>query len=111
MKCEYCQHDLKFSHHEKSKEIQVYDCTNCPVLVSKYYRKDQFLVKTTFMLDRNRQVYLWTNDYVNNVSYIVDGNVTLFQKGTNPMLLKFPKLMNLTPANVHEKFSYYVVFI
>jgi hypothetical protein len=110
MKCQFCNHPLKFSHNENNKEVEVYDCLNCPVLTSFYLlHKEGTPIKTTFMLDRNERFYMWTNHYLNNNSYIsvLDGATAV---RTNP-ILKFPKVMNLTPQNVYEKFAFYMVFL
>jgi hypothetical protein len=112
MNCEFCHKPLRFSHHENNKEIEVYDCNNCPVLTSFHYlHKDGSPVKTTFMLDRNEKCYLWTNNYILNISYIHDLSIPLAREGRDPMILKFPKIMNINPDNVHEKFSFYMVFL
>lgn len=109
MNCEFCQKPLRFSHHENNKEVGVYDCTNCPLLVSFYYlHADGKSVKTTFMLDRNQKSYLWTNNYLNNNSHITDLSSN---DGRDPIILKFPKIMNINPDNVYEKFAFYMVFL
>lgn len=114
MKCQYCQKEMKFSHHENKKEIEVYDCWNCPVLTTFYYLgKNPAPIKITFMLDKNEKCYLWTNHYVKNVSYINNLSMCLTKAtGFNDdLVIKFPKVMNITPQNVYEKFAFYMVFL
>lgn len=109
--CEFCGKPLHLSHYENGKEVEVYDCTNCPVLTSFYFMGEQ-RVKTAFMLDRNEKVYIWTNNYIKDVSYITDVGVTLSPtKDVSPLVYKFPKIMNVNPQNVHEKFSFYMTFL
>jgi len=110
MNCEFCQQVLKFSHHENGKEIEVYDCHNCPVLTSFYYfHEDGSPAKTCFTLDRNEKTYLWTNNYVKGKSYIQELKITS-APGFDSMVLELPKLINVTPSNVNEKFSFYMIF-
>lgn len=112
MNCEFCNKPLRFSHHENSKEVEVYDCTHCPVLVSFYYlHKDGSAIKTTFMLDRNEKCYLWTNNYIQNISYIHDAGTAAAREGRDPLILKFPKLMSINPDNIYQKFAFYMVFL
>lgn len=109
MNCEFCQKPLRFSHHENDKEVGVYDCTNCPLLVSFYYlHANGKSVKTTFMLDRNGKSYMWTNNYLNGNSHITDLSTN---DGKDPVILRFPKIMNINPDNVYEKFAFYMVFL
>jgi ssDNA-binding Zn-finger/Zn-ribbon topoisomerase 1 len=110
MNCEFCKKPLHFSHHENNKEIEVYDCNNCPVLTSFYYfHEDGDCAKVTFMLDKNERGYMWTNNYIKNISYITDlGNST---SGKDPLILKFPKIMNVNPDNIYDKFKFYMVFL
>jgi hypothetical protein len=111
--CEFCHNPLQFSHQENTKEIEVYDCRHCPVLTSFYYfEKDGTRIKTSYMLDRNEKVYIWTNNYITNSSYITDVGVSLsVQSDRNPLVVRFPKIMNINPTNVHEKFSFYMTFL
>jgi CRISPR/Cas system-associated protein Cas10 (large subunit of type III CRISPR-Cas system) len=111
--CEFCGRELHLSHYENNKEIAVYDCTHCPVLTSFYFLdKEGERIKTSFMLDRNEKVYIWTQNYIKGVSYITDVGVTLSAvRDKSPLLIKFPKIMNINPKNVHEKFSFYMVFL
>lgn len=113
MNCEFCGRDLHLSHYEKNKEIAVYDCTYCPVLTSFYFLEETGArLKTTFMIDRKGRLYMWTNNYTSDNSYITDVNASLsssFEK--DPQLIKFPKIMNITPENVTQKFSFYMTFI
>jgi hypothetical protein len=111
MNCEFCQKPLKFSHHENNKEVEVYDCNHCPVLTSFYVlHKDGSPFKTTFLLDKNEKTYMWTNHYIKETSYITYVGVAADNINREP-LLKFPKIMNITPANVKEKFAFYMVFL
>lgn len=118
MKCEFCQSLCHLSHKEnedrenKKKYTAVYDCTHCPVLTSFYVDNESgSVIKTVFMLDRNEKVYMWTNHHLKKISYITDVGVTLAAAGKNPLILKFPKVMPLTPTNVHDKFKFYMVFL
>ena len=108
--CEFCGKELRLSHHENGKEVEVYDCTHCPVLTSFYYMGEH-RIKTSFFLDKNEHVYIWTNNYTKGISYITDVGVSLAKDGRDPLLLKFPKIMNINPKNIHEKFSFYMVFL
>ena len=111
MKCEFCNQSLTFSHHENIKEIEVYDCLHCPVLTSFYYFEDGSRVKTTFILDKNEKSYMWTNHYGKQISYITDLGVDTAKAGRDTTLLRFPKIMNVTPLTVYEKFKFYMVFL
>lgn len=110
--CEFCGKELHLSHMENGKEVEVYDCTHCPNMVSFHFlAKDGPRIKTVYMLDRNEHVYIWTNNYVKGISYITDVGVTIAKDGRDPCLIKFPKIMNINPENVNEKFSFYMVFL
>lgn len=108
MNCEFCQHQLNFSHHENNKEVEVYDCTNCPVLTSfSFFAKDGMRMKTAFMIDRSEKLYVWTNNYINNTSSLNEVNI---KRQSEPLIIKFPKIMNIDPNNVQEKMAIYLVF-
>jgi hypothetical protein len=118
MNCEFCGHKLQFSHYENKKEIVIYDCINCTVLVSFHFflgeRKagDPVRTKTNFMIDRHGRTYVWTNNYLENNSNIVDLSVSIdIRENTSPLLVTFPKVMNINPTNIHEKFSFYMTFL
>lgn len=111
MNCEFCQKPLKFSHHENNNEVEVYDCHNCKVLTSFYFfHKDGSQFKTVFMIDKNEKSYTWTNNYVKGISYIVDVGTSI-NKDRDPVLIRFPKIMNISPTNIYEKFAFYMVFL
>lgn len=117
MKCEFCKSKCRLSHKEnedredKTKFVAVYDCIHCPVLTSFHVQnEDGVLIKTVFMLDRNEKTYMWTNHHAKNFSYITDIGIQLAKDGRDPMILKFPKLMNVNPSNVHDKFKFYMIF-
>lgn len=112
MECEFCGRELHLSHMENERTVEVYDCTHCPVLTSFYFNAESDdRLKTTFMLDRNEKVYIWTNNYTKGISYITDVGVSLSMTKENPLVIKFPKIMNINPQNVHEKFSFYMTFL
>lgn len=118
MNCEFCDRNLHLSHYENNKETAVYDCLNCPVLVSyHFFLGDQkagepVRTKTDYMIDRHGRSYIWTNNYIKNNSYIVDLSVSLgIRENTTPLLVTFPKIMNVNPNNIHEKFSFWVTFL
>lgn len=112
MNCEYCHKPLHFSRHENNKEVEVYECNHCPVLVSFHYLHiTGSPVKTTFMIDKNEKCYLWTNNYIQNISYIHDAGTAASREGRDALILNFHKLMNVTPSNIHEKFAFYMVFL
>jgi hypothetical protein len=120
MNCQFCGNILIFCHHENEQTTSVYDCQRCPVLVSFSYSYDDtvrlhndFLAKVTFLLDRKGKFYTWTNNYTKGTSYITDLSVTLVSsmRGQNPLLIKFPKIMNINPSNVMKKLSFYLVWI
>ena len=111
MNCEFCQKPLKFSHKENNDEVEVYDCHNCKVLTSFYFfHKDGSQFKTTFLIDKNERTYMWTNNYLKGTSHISEMRVTS-APGFDSTILKFPKIMNVNPTNVHEKFAFYMVFL
>lgn len=117
MKCLFCSNKCRLSHKEnedredKKKYTAVYDCNYCPVLTSFYINnEDNSHVKTVFMLDRNEKVYMWTDHHEKKFSYITDIGISLARDGRDPLVLKFPKLMNVTPSNVHDKFKFYMLF-
>jgi len=111
MNCEFCHKELAISHYERDKTITVYDCKNCPVLVSFHFNEDEERVKTCYLLDKNGNSYMWTINYAKNDSYIVDLTPTLsLVKDRDPMLVRFKKVMNINPNNVYEKFSFYLLF-
>jgi hypothetical protein len=62
------------------------------------------------MIDKNEKNYTWTNNYIRGLSYIVDASVPI-NNDRDPVLIRFPKIMSITPANVHEKFAFYMVFL
>lgn len=110
MKCQFCRHPLTFSHHENNKEVEVYECRNCPMLIMQhFFHKDGTAVKTVFMLEKNNHAYLWTNDRLKGYSSITEISFTS-APGHNPTILKLPKLVEVTPDNVYQKFSFYMVF-
>ena len=113
MECEFCNREMHLSHLENEKTVEVYDCTHCPILTSFYFKADSGeKLKVSFMLDRNEKTYIWTNNYVKGISYITDVGVSLSAvKDKDPLVLKFPKIMNINPTNVREKFSFYMVFL
>lgn len=70
------------------------------------------LEKVEFAIDKQGHLYTWTDNYVKGSSYITDLNVSLFSlQNKSPILIVFPKLMNVTPTNVREKFSFFMVFL
>ncbi len=112
MICEFCNKVCRLSHKENENKVEVYDCRNCQVLTSFYISvEDGSKIKTVFMLDRNEKVYMWTDHFIKKISYITDVGVTLAAKGGDPLVLKFPKVMNVKPTNVHEKFKFYMLFL
>jgi hypothetical protein len=118
MNCEFCGNKCWFSRKEnvdkdnKKKYISVYDCMKCPVHTSFYINnEDGSKVKTVFMLDRNEKVYMWTDHFVKNFSYVTDIGISLARDGRDPLIIKFPKLMNVKPTNVLDKFKFYMVFL
>lgn len=113
MNCEFCTKPLTFSHEENGKEVKVYDCKNCPVLTSFHFLdKDSERIKTSFFIDKNEKVYIWTNNYVRGISYITDVGIRIsLVKDKDPLVIKFPKIMSITPQNVYEKFSFYMTFL
>lgn len=112
MTCEFCHHALSFSHFENNKEVEVYDCTNCPILVSfSFFVEGGLRIKTVFCIDRNQGLYIWTNNYLNSQSYI---NEVRVKPGVSvqsvPFTIRFPRIMNITPNNVKEKLALCMVF-
>jgi len=62
------------------------------------------------MIDKNEKTYMWTNHYIKGISYINYVGVAADNINREP-LLNFPKIMNITPSNVKEKFAFYMVFL
>lgn len=117
MKCLFCKSKCRLSHKEnedrenKNKYVSVYDCINCPVLTSFFINnEDNVHIKTVFMFDRNEKLYLWTDHHQNKYSYISDAGMSVASNGKDPLILKFPKLMNANPSNVKDKFKFYMIF-
>jgi hypothetical protein len=120
MNCQFCHKELIFCHSESENKIAIYDCKCCPVLVSFHFLHEELelhepftVVKIIFLLDRKGKFYTWTNNYTKGTSYITDLNVTLVSsmRGQNPLLIKFPKTMDINPDNVMEKLAFYLVWI
>lgn len=113
MNCQFCQHPLQFSHRENNQEVVVYDCINCPILTSFFHLdEDSPPIKIIHMIDRNDRLYLWTNNFINNTSYITDLTVTLSSLVyKNPVVVKFPHIMDITPTNVLQKFSFIMTYL
>jgi hypothetical protein len=110
MKCQYCKHPLKLSHYENNKEVSIWDCLSCPIMISFSYLGEK-LIKTSFFFERNEKRYIWSNDHVKEYSYITV--LEPLQKNMlnyNPNILKLPKIINVTPENLYEKFSFYMTF-
>lgn len=111
MKCTFCKNNCRLSHKENENKVEVYDCIKCPVLTSFHISiEDGSTIKTVFMLDRNEKTYMWTDHHQKNFSYITDIGISLARDGRDPLVLKFPKLMNVNPKNVHDKFKFYMLF-
>ena len=113
VKCEYCDNILKFSHFENKKEIIVFDCQFCPFLISFYFWNEEggSLTKITFMIIKNGQFYIWTNNFIKQNSYISiisTDNTTLM---SSEPLITFPKIMDITPANIDKKLSFVMTWI
>lgn len=108
MKCQYCKLPMRFSHHENNKEIAVWDCLNCPMMVFSAFLGDH-RVKTSFFLEKNGKRYIWTNDYVKESTY-VSSMEPIKDINHTPIILRLPKLIDVTPENVYEKFSFYMLF-
>lgn len=116
MNCEFCDRELHLSHYEGvGNSVAAYDCTNCPVLVSFYFIKPDFnRTKTVFWLDKHEKIYMWTNDYTTSTSRITAIDIDHIKKGSlggDPCLIKFPKIMNINPDNIMERFGFYMVFL
>lgn len=115
--CPFCKEKAEFCHTENNDTGMVYQCMNCPVLVFLHYshdsrEKEAKLDKVVYVIDKQGHLYTWTDNYSKRSSYITDLNVMLLDlKDKNPILVTFPKLMNVTPANVREKFGFYMVFL
>lgn len=112
MNCEFCHHVLAFSHFENLKEVEIYDCKNCPILVSfAFFVADGLRIKTIFCIDRNQRLYIWTNNYLTNQSYINEVYYkTRLDLQSEPFTIRFPRIMSLTPDNVKDKLALCMVF-
>lgn len=113
MNCEFCGREAHLSHYENAKEVAVYDCTHCPVLTSFYVQEDSGAVnKISFMMERQNKTYIWTNNFVKKTSIITDVDISLSSStDKSPLILRFPKVMNINPQNVQEKLSLYLTFL
>lgn len=113
MNCEFCYQELFFSHYENGFHAnKVYDCSNCPVLTSFCFTQENFIkTKTIFVIDRKKHLYTWTNNYLNNTSYIFDIEASLASFEKDPCIIRFPKIMNINPNNVYEKFIFYMTWL
>lgn len=119
MNCEFCNKSLKFSHYENVKEIAVYDCVYCPVLTSFYFNSKVPLkfaerIKTSFMFEKQNKTYIWTNNYMKNISHITDlspdaESIALSRK--DPVIISFQKIMDINPNNIYEKFSFVMTYL
>lgn len=109
MKCPYCHNHMKFCHHENNKEVSVYDCIECPMLVTCYYLHEEVdPFRISFMMDRNGRVYMWTNDRLKGYSYIEELKIEPAIRDLT--VVKLPKLVEVTPETVRQKLSFYMVF-
>lgn len=110
MKCQFCNQELVYSHHENNKEVSIYDCRNCPMLIMFHYLLNETApVKIAFFLQKNGRTYVWVNNFINNFSYVTEIVVAPSVITSNP-ILQLPKLVDVTPENVYQKFSFYMVF-
>lgn len=116
-KCPYCKSNLQFWMHENNNTGMVYQCVDCPVQVIFHYSKDtrepdDKLDKTVYVIDKQGHLYTWTDNHTQQTSYITDINVQIDRpKDRDPILINFPKYMNVNPSIVREKFSFYMVFL
>ncbi len=106
--CEFCNFHLEFSHSENN--IMIFDCINCPMLISFSFDHN-VRVKTVFLLDRNQQIYLWTINYLTETSYISSAYYDILVNGKIADLVNFPKIMQVSPYNIYQKFNLYMTFL
>jgi|SRR5271170_4582247 len=114
--CPFCKARANYCHAENDNTGMVYECRHCPVLVFLHYSQDKEykdrLEKAEFAIDKQGHLYTWTDNYVKGSSYITDLDVSLFSlQNKSSILIAFPKLMNVTPTNVREKFGFYMIFL
>lgn len=112
--CLHCNADLQFWTYENDNTGMVYQCINCPVQTILHYHKDvpANLDKIVYVIDRQGHLYTWTDNYTKRTSYITDVTSQVEHlNNRNPVLIDFPKFMNVTPATVREKFGFYMVFL
>jgi len=108
MYCGFCENELDVSHFENGSVV-VYQCSHCPLLILYYFtEEDNLLIKTAFRLEKKGKSYLWTNNHRQECSYITDITVFSPNKGH---LVDFPKIMNINPTNVYDKFSLWMTFL
>ena len=113
MKCEFCQGELSHSHHENNKQTQVYECLECPLLIQFHYDLSTMeRIKTCYLIDRSNRLYLWTNNYLEKSSHIVDLGVTLYDlKYNSATIVSFPQIVKLSPLTISQKLASYLLFI
>jgi len=104
MNCLYCNKSLSLSHKEDKDLIFVFNCLNCPILVY-YYFSNKKLIKMSFMIYYQTNIYCWTNNFVKQTSYIYSSN------SLDPKLLSLPQLVELNPNNIKDKLTFYLTFI
>lgn len=110
MNCQFCNQPLLFSHYENDKEVSIYDCRNCPMLIMFHYLlSEDKLIKIAFFLNRKKRTYVWVNNFIKNSSYVNEILVAPSSITNNPVL-QLPKLVDVSPENVYQKFSFYMVF-
>lgn len=110
MKCKFCHYPLKLSHTEDNQKVNVYECLSCPMLIFHSFKdKETEPFKTSFMLSRNGKSYLWTNNLDKGYSYISTIGVRLTHN-EDPVIIKLPKIVEVTPETVYQKLSFYMVF-
>lgn len=110
-KCPHCKSTLQFWMHENENTRTVYQCIKCPVQVILHYAEEE-LSKTIYVIDKQGHLYTWTDNHTNQTSYITDITTEMERpKDRDPILIRFPKFMDVNPANVREKFKFYMVFL
>jgi uncharacterized protein (DUF1015 family) len=108
--CDFCKDELTFSHTENNKLLTVFQCNHCPILIFYYFTQELNKARTAFLLDKKEHQYFWTNNYINNCSYIIEISESSSYDG-NGHLVDFPKVMEINPINIFEKFSLWMTFI
>lgn len=107
--CEFCKNELTYSHTENNELLTIYVCNNCPILIFYYFTPEMNIARTCFTFDKNGGRYFWTNNYIEKTSYII-GLSESPHRDVREHIVDFPKIMDINPTNIYNKFSLWMTF-